>query len=239
MGKQRPQTRPNNCLKKEARASQRKVGGGATRRPVAYRTTPGRPTGNTPFALAYGMDAIIPTEIGLPTIRTEAGRQDDANVELGRNLDWADEVRETASIRMADYQQRASLTIIAKQGPEASKMREDSSKNYKKKSSHWEGLPRSFSSSAGGIEGTSRLIPCFFIQPMVAKEVHFVSCFWQSASSSSFPQQTQPPTLLFALINATANPLSAFSRLTHLSGVASLLPSAGPSRPPPHAGGGL
>ena len=34
----------------------------------AYRTTPRRPTGNTPFALAYGMDAVIPTEIGLPTI---------------------------------------------------------------------------------------------------------------------------------------------------------------------------
>ncbi|KAL6319847.1 hypothetical protein AAG906_036916 [Vitis piasezkii] len=54
------------------------------------------------------MDAIIPTEIGLPTIRTEARKQDDANAELGRNLDWADEVRETASIRMTDYQQRAS-----------------------------------------------------------------------------------------------------------------------------------
>ena len=25
----------------------------------AYRTTPGRPTGNTPFALTYGMDAVI------------------------------------------------------------------------------------------------------------------------------------------------------------------------------------
>ncbi|XP_034679904.1 uncharacterized protein LOC117909968 [Vitis riparia] len=34
----------------------------------AYRTTPGRPTRNTPFALTYGMDAVIPTEIGLPTI---------------------------------------------------------------------------------------------------------------------------------------------------------------------------
>lgn len=49
------------------------------------------------------MDAVIPTEIGLPTIRTEAGGQDDANAELGRNLDWADEVKETASIRMTDY----------------------------------------------------------------------------------------------------------------------------------------
>ena len=36
----------------------------------AYRTTPGRPTGNTPFTLAYGMDAVISTKIGLPTIRT-------------------------------------------------------------------------------------------------------------------------------------------------------------------------
>ncbi|RVW17142.1 hypothetical protein CK203_075996 [Vitis vinifera] len=60
----------------------------------AYRTTPGRPTGNTPFALAYGMDAVIPTEIGLPTIRTDAAKQNDANTEIGRNLDWADEVRE-------------------------------------------------------------------------------------------------------------------------------------------------
>ena len=36
----------------------------------AYRTTPERPTGNTPFTLAYNMDAVIPTEIGLPMLRT-------------------------------------------------------------------------------------------------------------------------------------------------------------------------
>ncbi|RVX03739.1 hypothetical protein CK203_023101 [Vitis vinifera] len=88
----------------------------------AYRTTPGRPTGNTPFALAYGMDAIIPTDIGLPTIRTEAGRQDDANAELGRNLDWTDEVRETTSIQMADYQQRAAAHYNRKASPGVSKV---------------------------------------------------------------------------------------------------------------------
>ncbi|RVX02030.1 hypothetical protein CK203_019417 [Vitis vinifera] len=80
----------------------------------AYRTTPGRPTGNTPFALAYGMNAIIPTEIGLPTIRTEAGMQDDANEELGRNLDWADEVRETASIGWQTINKGHPLITIAK-----------------------------------------------------------------------------------------------------------------------------
>ncbi|RVW99982.1 Transposon Ty3-I Gag-Pol polyprotein [Vitis vinifera] len=83
----------------------------------AYRTTPGRPTGNTPFALTYGMDAVIPTEIGLPTIRTDAAKQKDANTELGRNLDWTDEVRESASIRMADYQQRASAHYNRKVRP--------------------------------------------------------------------------------------------------------------------------
>ncbi|WKA09087.1 hypothetical protein VitviT2T_026765 [Vitis vinifera] len=87
----------------------------------AYRTTPGRPTGNTPFALAYGMDAIIPTEIGLPTIRTDAAKQSDANMELGRNLDWTDEVRESAAIRMADYQQRASAHYNRKVRPRAFK----------------------------------------------------------------------------------------------------------------------
>ena len=36
----------------------------------AYRTMPERPTETTPFAFAYGMDAIIPTEVGMPTTHT-------------------------------------------------------------------------------------------------------------------------------------------------------------------------
>ena len=32
----------------------------------AYQTTPGQSTRNTPFALVYGMDAVIPMEIGMP-----------------------------------------------------------------------------------------------------------------------------------------------------------------------------
>nr|CAN73595.1 hypothetical protein VITISV_004697 [Vitis vinifera] len=87
----------------------------------AYRTTPGRPTGNTPFALAYGMDAVIPTEIGLSTIRTDAAKQNDANTKLGRNLDWTDEVRESAAIRMVDYQQRASAHYNRKVKPRSLK----------------------------------------------------------------------------------------------------------------------
>ena len=36
----------------------------------AYKTTARKPTSISPFALTYGMEAVIPTEIGLPTIRT-------------------------------------------------------------------------------------------------------------------------------------------------------------------------
>ena len=67
------------------------------------------------------MDAVIPTEIGLPTIRTEAAKQDDTSVELGRNLDWANEVRESAAIGMADYQQRASAHYNRKVRPRSFK----------------------------------------------------------------------------------------------------------------------
>ncbi|RVW83692.1 hypothetical protein CK203_046041 [Vitis vinifera] len=91
---------------------------------ASYRPTELHPDGQQeilPFALAYGMDAVIPTEIGLPTIRTDAAKQSDANMELGRNLDWTDEVRESAAIRMADYQQRASAHYNRKVRPRSFK----------------------------------------------------------------------------------------------------------------------
>ena len=52
-----------------------------------YKMTPGRPTGTTPFAPVYGMDAVIPTEIGMPTARTTIQGQRDEKQELERQLD--------------------------------------------------------------------------------------------------------------------------------------------------------
>ena len=37
----------------------------------AYRTTARRPTGISPFALTYGMEAIVPMEISMPTLRID------------------------------------------------------------------------------------------------------------------------------------------------------------------------
>ena len=74
----------------------------------AYRTTPGRPIGNTPFALTYGTDVVIPTEVGMPTARTAVQGQRNEGDELAKHLDWANEAREAASIRMAAYQQKVA-----------------------------------------------------------------------------------------------------------------------------------
>ena len=59
------------------------------------------PTGETPFRLAYGSDAIIPAEVGLTSYRVgnhDEGRNDEA---LCLQLDLVDEVIATAEQRLA------------------------------------------------------------------------------------------------------------------------------------------
>ena len=71
----------------------------------AYRTTARKPTDISPFALTYGMEAVIPTEIGLPTIQTATPKSE--NLELiAKELDVSDELREAAAIRITSYQHR-------------------------------------------------------------------------------------------------------------------------------------
>ena len=71
----------------------------------AYWTTSRRPTWATPFTLAYRMEVVILTEIGMPIVRTTVQDQRDNDEELIRQLDWADEIREDAAIRMTSYHQ--------------------------------------------------------------------------------------------------------------------------------------
>lgn len=73
----------------------------------AYRTILRRPIGTTLFALTYGMEAVIPTEIGMPTAKMVVQDQMNENQELEIHLDWADKVRRNATIRMTSYQQKA------------------------------------------------------------------------------------------------------------------------------------
>ena len=72
----------------------------------AYRTTTRTPTGETPFRLTYGNEAVIPAEIGLTSYRVDnhdEARNDEA---ICLQLDLVDEVRAIAEQRLARYQNR-------------------------------------------------------------------------------------------------------------------------------------
>ena len=71
----------------------------------AYKTTARKPTGISPFALTYGMEAVIPTEISLPTIRTTTPESENTE-SIARELDVSDELREAAAISITSYQRR-------------------------------------------------------------------------------------------------------------------------------------
>ena len=70
-----------------------------------YRTTARKPTGISPFVITYGMEVIIPTEIGMPSFRTDVSKQGNAELMI-KDLDTVDELRESAAIRIASYQRR-------------------------------------------------------------------------------------------------------------------------------------
>uniref|UniRef100_A0A2N9GR51 Uncharacterized protein n=1 Tax=Fagus sylvatica TaxID=28930 RepID=A0A2N9GR51_FAGSY len=72
----------------------------------AYRTTVRIPTGETPFRMTFGSEAVVPVEIGLTTLRTSAYDEQQNEEQLRLNLDLIDEVRETAEARMKRYQEK-------------------------------------------------------------------------------------------------------------------------------------
>ena len=76
----------------------------------AYRTTPRKATGESPFSLVYGAEAVIPAEVGMPSLRTEiAWENEDSNSEQRRgDLDLIEERRDRALVRLACYQQAAA-----------------------------------------------------------------------------------------------------------------------------------
>ena len=63
-----------------------------------YRTTPRRSTGETPFSMSNGAEAVIPIETGFPTSRTQSFNPSN-NVELlEKSLDLIEERRESVMV---------------------------------------------------------------------------------------------------------------------------------------------
>ncbi|XP_071901257.1 uncharacterized protein [Coffea arabica] len=60
-------------------------------------------THETPFSLTYGVEAVVPAEIGLPSPRTQNFVASANEEELKCNLDMLEAKREEAAIQMAKY----------------------------------------------------------------------------------------------------------------------------------------
>ena len=62
--------------------------------------------GETPFSMTYGSKAVIPLEIGFPTLRTSLFTPNSNDNLLERSLDLIEKRRENAMVQLSYYQQK-------------------------------------------------------------------------------------------------------------------------------------
>ena len=74
----------------------------------AYRTTARNATGETPFSLSFGAEAVVPVESVVPTYRTLHFQSEQNDSQLRMELDLLEERRDEARLRMAAYQQASA-----------------------------------------------------------------------------------------------------------------------------------
>ena len=72
----------------------------------SYRTTARTSIRHTPFALAYGCEAMLPVEVEVPTQRREAYGQNVNHELLEESLDLIEETRRNSQIINVAYQQK-------------------------------------------------------------------------------------------------------------------------------------
>ena len=80
----------------------------------AYRTTPRRSIGETPFSMSYGAEAIILIETGFSILRIQSFNPNDNDELLERSLDLIEERRESAMVQLAYYQHKLKQGYNAK-----------------------------------------------------------------------------------------------------------------------------
>ncbi|XP_074327410.1 uncharacterized protein LOC141665330 [Apium graveolens] len=68
-------------------------------------------TGQTPYILVYGTEAVLRTEVMMPTARYRLLTTDMNNTELAHKKDIIDELQEMVKIRLVSYQQRVANTF--------------------------------------------------------------------------------------------------------------------------------
>ncbi|KAL2230840.1 UNVERIFIED_CONTAM: hypothetical protein Sindi_1678400 [Sesamum indicum] len=125
-----------------------RVGGNWTEKltnvPWAYRTTPRGTTGESLFTIVYGMEAVIPTELGIPSYRILQFSQENSTTLLKENLDLTKELREKAFLRTQRYKSRIinahnrSVKTLSLQVGDLVLRRVDASKLVEKLDPTWE-----------------------------------------------------------------------------------------------------
>ncbi|CAA0817909.1 P-loop containing nucleoside triphosphate hydrolases superfamily protein, partial [Striga hermonthica] len=111
----------------------------------AYRTTPRSSTGQSPFHMVYGMEALLPIEVGLESHRSTFYEEKN-NEELAKGaLDMIEEMREEAWLRSVEYKQKMRATFDKKvrarrfQVGDLVLKRADALKHVGKLEANWEG----------------------------------------------------------------------------------------------------
>nr|KYP37686.1 Gypsy retrotransposon integrase-like protein 1 [Cajanus cajan] len=83
----------------------------------AYRCTPQSSTKETPFRLTYGTDAMIPVEVGEPSLKRTQFDEDSNRETLNVQMDLVDEAREQALVNMEACRTRLEKKIRTKVKP--------------------------------------------------------------------------------------------------------------------------
>ena len=67
-----------------------------------------RSSGQTPFRLVYGTEALLSVEIGVPTLRTQCYEENENQESRLLDLELIEKVREEVALKMSAYQNRVA-----------------------------------------------------------------------------------------------------------------------------------
>jgi hypothetical protein len=123
----------------------------------AYRTTPREATGQTPYSLVYGMEAVTPLELVEPSMRMATYNPQDNQEARSLEMDLVDEAREQTRVRVLEYQRRIKKAFDKRVAPRhfqpgdlVIRKAEAAGKGVKKLDRAWEGPYRVMHSHENG-----------------------------------------------------------------------------------------
>ncbi|XP_074323195.1 uncharacterized protein LOC141660132 [Apium graveolens] len=74
----------------------------------SYNTTPRSTTGESPFMLTYGYEAMVLVDVGSGSLRRDRYAEEDVEINQILHLDILEETRENSQSRLVAYQQRVT-----------------------------------------------------------------------------------------------------------------------------------